>query len=98
MHDAMRADGVKLIMLPDLIVGHKMHYTFNLYMSQRYLYARSYAGARVADKPVLGPTNDGRNRRNATIIRIDINIISSAVFESMFTAPPNAPPQLTRRK
>jgi hypothetical protein len=53
LHDAMRADGVKLIMLPDLIVGHKMHYTFNLYMSQRYLYARSYAGARVADKPVL---------------------------------------------
>ena len=50
LHDAMRADGVKLIMLPDLIVGHKMHYTFNLYMSQRYLYARSYAGARVSDK------------------------------------------------
>ena len=52
LHDAMRADGIKLIMLPDLIVGHKMHYTFNLYMSQRYHYARSYAGARVADKPV----------------------------------------------
>jgi glycosyltransferase involved in cell wall biosynthesis len=51
LHDAMRADGVKLIMLPDLIVGHKMHYTFGLYMSQRYLYARSYAGARVAGKP-----------------------------------------------
>ena len=51
LHDAMRADGVKLILLPDLIVGHKMHYTFGLYMSQRYLYARSYAGARVADKP-----------------------------------------------
>ncbi|MEZ5895318.1 MAG: glycosyltransferase family 2 protein [Parvularculaceae bacterium] len=50
LHDAMRADGVKLWMLPDLIVDHKMHYTFNLYMSQRYLYARSYAGARVADK------------------------------------------------
>ena len=51
LHDAMRADGVKLILIPDLIVGHKMHYTFGLYMSQRYLYARSYAGARVADKP-----------------------------------------------
>lgn len=51
LHDAMRADGVKLIMLPDLIVGHKMHYTFDLYLSQRYLYARSYAGARVAGKP-----------------------------------------------
>ncbi len=52
LHDAMRADGVKLILLPDLIVGHKMHYTFNLYLSQRYLYARSYAGARVREKPI----------------------------------------------
>ena len=25
-----------------------MHYTFSLYMSQRYLYSRSYAGARAA--------------------------------------------------
>lgn len=52
LHDAMRADGIKLIMLPDLIVDHKMHYTFGLYMSQRYLYARSYAGARVKGKPL----------------------------------------------
>jgi hypothetical protein len=51
LHDAMRADGVKLIMLPDLVVGHKMHYTFDLYLTQRYLYARSYAGARVQGKP-----------------------------------------------
>ncbi|MCB2114211.1 MAG: glycosyltransferase [Parvularculaceae bacterium] len=50
LHDAMRADGVKLTLLPDLIVDHKMHYTFGLYMSQRYLYARSYAGARVREK------------------------------------------------
>lgn len=50
LHDAMRDDGVDLIMIPDLIVGHKMHYTFNLYMSQRYLYARSYAGGRVVGK------------------------------------------------
>jgi hypothetical protein len=47
----MRADGVRLVMLPDLVVGHKMHYTFDLYLTQRYLYARSYAGARVAGKP-----------------------------------------------
>lgn len=50
LHDAMRADGVKLILIPDLVVAHKMHYTFNLYLSQRYLYARSYAGARVREK------------------------------------------------
>jgi len=48
LHDAMRADGIKLICRPDIVVGHKMHYTFSLYLSQRYLYARSYAGARIS--------------------------------------------------
>lgn len=53
LHDKLKKDGVDLIMLPELVVGHKMHYTFNLYMSQRYLYARSYAGGRVVGKPIL---------------------------------------------
>lgn len=53
LHDALYENGVELIMLPDLVVGHKMHYTFSLYMSQRYLYARSYAGGRVVGKPLL---------------------------------------------
>jgi hypothetical protein len=48
LHDALRAEGVKLWCEPGLIVGHKKHYTFREYFSQRYLYARSYAGARVA--------------------------------------------------
>ena len=51
LHDAMRAEGVTLIMRPDIVAGHKMHYTFGLYMAQRYLYSRSYAGARTADAP-----------------------------------------------
>jgi glycosyltransferase involved in cell wall biosynthesis len=51
LHDAMRADGIKLICRPEILVMHKMHYTFGLYLSQRYLYARSYAGARVAEAP-----------------------------------------------
>lgn len=48
LHDAMRADGITLMMHPEIIVGHKMHYTFGLYMAQRYLYSRSYAGMRAA--------------------------------------------------
>jgi hypothetical protein len=48
LHDALRAEGVALWCDPGLIVGHKKHYTFAEYFSQRYLYARSYAGARVA--------------------------------------------------
>ena len=48
LHDAMRVDGVVLMMRPDIVVGHKMHYTFKLYLTQRFLYSRSYAGGRVA--------------------------------------------------
>jgi hypothetical protein len=51
LHDAMRRDGVTLMFRPRIAVGHKKHYTVGEYVSQRYLYARSYAGARVADAP-----------------------------------------------
>ncbi len=47
LHDAFKADGIPLTCRPEIVVGHKMHYTFGLYMSQRYLYSRSYAGARA---------------------------------------------------
>jgi len=47
LHDAIRADGTPLLCRPDIIVGHKKHFGFGEYLSQRYLYARSYAGARV---------------------------------------------------
>lgn len=47
LHDALKADGVVLTCRPEIVVGHKMHYTIGLYMSQRYLYSRSYAGARM---------------------------------------------------
>ena len=48
LHDAMRRDGVTLLLRPRISVGHKKHYTVGEYLTQRYLYARSYAGARVA--------------------------------------------------
>lgn len=47
LHDAFRNDGIPLTCHPEIVIGHKMHYSFGLYMSQRYIYARSYAGARV---------------------------------------------------
>ncbi len=49
LHDALRSEGIALWCDPGLIVGHKKHYTFWEYFSQRYLYSRSYAGARAAD-------------------------------------------------
>lgn len=48
LHDRMRQDGVTLYCRPEIRVGHKKHYTVWEYLSQRYLYSRSYAGARVA--------------------------------------------------
>ena len=48
LHDRLRAEGVELHCRPEIIVGHKKHYTYGEYLSQRYLYARSYAGARVS--------------------------------------------------
>ena len=48
LHGLMRADGVLLILRPDITVGHEKYYTVGEYLSQRYLYARSFAGARVA--------------------------------------------------
>jgi len=46
LHQAMRDDGVLLYSRPEIVVGHKMHYTVSLYTSQRYLYSRAYAGSR----------------------------------------------------
>jgi hypothetical protein len=59
LHDTLREEGVELFCRPDIVVGHKKHYTFAEYMSQRYLYARSYAGARVQGAPLLKRTAYG---------------------------------------
>jgi hypothetical protein len=49
LHEALKREGVPLIFRPDIMAGHKKHYTFGEYFSQRYLYARSYAGARALE-------------------------------------------------
>lgn len=53
LHDALRAAGVTLLSLPEIRVGHKKHYTAWEYLSQRYLYARSYAGMRLRSASAL---------------------------------------------
>ena len=47
LHDAIRADGTALVCHPEIIVDHKKHFTISEYLSARYQYSRSYAGARV---------------------------------------------------
>ena len=46
LHDALRRDGISLVCRPEIVVKHKKHYTVREYVSQRFLYARSYAGVR----------------------------------------------------
>jgi hypothetical protein len=52
LHDAIRESGTPLTCRPDIVADHKKHFTFGEYMSQRYLYSRSYAGARVRGAPL----------------------------------------------
>lgn len=54
LHDALRVDGIPLLSNPEIEVGHKKHFGFFEYLSQRYLYSRSYAGAMVAGTGVGG--------------------------------------------
>ena len=51
LHDAMRAAGIVLMCRNALLVGHKKHFGLLEYMGQRFLYSRSYAGARVQSAP-----------------------------------------------
>ena len=49
LHAEFRKRGVVLWCRPDIIVGHKKHYTVGEYSSQRFLYARAYAAARASE-------------------------------------------------
>jgi hypothetical protein len=49
LHRRMREDGIILYSRPSLQVDHKKHYTILEYLTQRYLYSRSFAGLRLGD-------------------------------------------------
>lgn len=49
LHDTLRDAGIPLTFRPDIVVGHLKHYSIWEYFSQRYYYARSYAGGRAAE-------------------------------------------------
>ncbi len=52
LHDAIRDGGTPLICRPEIIVDHEKHFTFGSYMSLRYQYSRSFAGARILGLPL----------------------------------------------
>jgi hypothetical protein len=47
LHAAIREKGVTLWARPDIVAGHKKHYTVAEYTSQRFLYSRAYAAMRT---------------------------------------------------
>ena len=47
LHRELRRRGVVLWCRPDIVAYHKKHYTVGEYVSQRFLYARAYAGDRM---------------------------------------------------
>lgn len=53
LHAAMRQSGVTLHQHPEIVVGHRMHYTVGQYVGQRFLYSRAWAGMRVETAPLV---------------------------------------------
>jgi GT2 family glycosyltransferase len=53
LHRQLLESGVTLTCCPEIVVAHKKHYTVGEYLTQRYWYARSFAGGRVAGRPAL---------------------------------------------
>lgn len=51
LHDAVRAAGIPLHSRPEIVVGHRLHTTVGAYVTQRFLYSRSFAGARLRGTP-----------------------------------------------
>lgn len=51
LHRELLESGVTLTCCPEIVVAHKKHYTVGEYLTQRYWYARSFAGGRVAGRP-----------------------------------------------
>lgn len=47
LHTAIRRSGVTLWCRPDILARHQKHYSVSGYLSQRFLYSRAYAGARL---------------------------------------------------
>lgn len=52
-HGRLLSQGVQLINDPNLVMYHRKHFTMRGFLSERYHYARSFAGARVADASVM---------------------------------------------
>ena len=51
LHDELRKKGVKLVLVPSIVIKHKKEFGFFYFLSQRFHYSRSFAGMRRALLP-----------------------------------------------
>jgi hypothetical protein len=51
LHARLAAQGVPFVCAPDLLVSHCKEFGFGEFLSQRYLYSRSFAGMRLGGAP-----------------------------------------------
>ncbi|MDX2119772.1 MAG: glycosyl transferase [Gemmatimonadota bacterium] len=49
LHAALRTAGGRLVQHPEIVVGHRKHYTVAEYTGQRFLFARAWAGMRARE-------------------------------------------------
>jgi hypothetical protein len=78
LHEAIRRDGGRLVCRPDIVVAHKKHYTFTEYLSQRYLYSRSYAGGQALTASL--PTRLVRGAASLTLPPLLLYRVVTRVF------------------
>lgn len=70
-HDAMRRDGIALTCVPEISVGHKMHYRMSEYLAQRFLFSRALSGSLSTD---------------LTAVRRALGVMKSAVLPPILLA------------
>jgi len=52
LHPILRAEGVRLLSVPEMIVYHRGPFEFSYYLQQRYWFSRAYAAARSKTMPL----------------------------------------------
>lgn len=53
LHAAIQSEGVSLWSRPDIVAGHRKHYSVWEYTSQRFWYSRAYAALRATTMPAV---------------------------------------------
>ncbi len=53
LHGRLRAEGYRLLSVPEMMVYHRGPFGFRYYLGQRFLFSRAFAGIRARNKPFV---------------------------------------------